>query len=177
RQQNWLTLDEIENLLELCDFEVVKRGRRFLMPKHVPLVTRWVNSVVAKLPLVRRLCLIGYVVARPRPQTAGATPDDGLTCSVVIPCRNEAGNIEPAVARIPELGAHTEIVFVDGASTDGTREAIEAQMDLHRGKKDIKLVLQPTATGKGDAVRRGFDAAAGDVPLLLDPAPACPPGD
>src|SRR5262249_51891765 len=168
RQQNWLTLDESEHLLELCDFEVVKRGRRFLMPKDVPLLTRWVNSVVAKLPLVRRLCLIGYVVARPRPQTGGATPDDGLTCSVIVPCRNEAGNIEPTVARIPELGAHTEIVFVDGASTDGTREAIETQIDLHRGKKDIKLVLQPTATGKGDAVRRGFDAATGDVLLILD---------
>ena len=168
RQQNWLTLDEIENLLELCDFEVVKRGQRFLIPKDVPLVSRWVNSVVAKLPLVRRLCLIGYVVARPRPQTREAAGDDGLTCSVVIPCRNEAGNIAPAVARIPDLGAQTEIVFVDGASTDGTREAIEAQIDLHRGKKDIKLVLQPTATGKGDAVRLGFDAASGDVLIILD---------
>jgi glycosyltransferase involved in cell wall biosynthesis len=87
---------------------------------------------------------------------------------VIVPCRNEAGNIAPAVARIPDLGAHTEIIFVDGDSTDGTREAIEAEIDRHRGKKDIKLVLQRPATGKGDAVRLGFDAASGDVLVILD---------
>jgi SAM-dependent methyltransferase len=168
RQQNWLTLDEIQNLLELCDLEVVKRGQRFLVPKDVPLLSGWVNAVVAKLPLVRRLCLIGYVVARPRPHASDAGRDDGLTCSVIVPCRNEAGNIAPAVARIPDLGAHTEIIFVDGDSTDGTREAIEAEIDRHRGKKDIKLVLQRPATGKGDAVRLGFDAASGDVLVILD---------
>lgn len=168
RLQNWLPLDDIENLLRLSDFEVVKRGYRFLTPKYVPFVSNWVNRIVAKLPIVRRLCLIEYVVARPWPSARETEPQPPFTCSVVVPCRNELGNIEPTVARIPDLGGHTEIIFVDGASTDGTREKIEELIELHRGKKDIRLVLQASPRGKGEAVRLGFDAAMGDILFILD---------
>jgi SAM-dependent methyltransferase len=171
RLQNWLSLGDIENLLALCDFEVVKSGHRFLVPKHVPLVSGWVNRVVAKLPLIRRLGLVEYVVARSRPPASRPGEDGlsaGLTASVIVPCRDERGNIEAAVARIPDLGSHTEIVFVDGASTDGTPEAIEAQIEAHGTKKDIKLVRQREPRGKGDAVRLGFEAASGDVLFILD---------
>ncbi len=167
RLQNWLPLDDIENLLALCHFEVVKSGQRLLAPKYVPLVSGWVNRVVAKLPLIRRLGLIEYVVARPPVSPADAL-SAALTTSVIVPCRDERGNIEPAVARIPDMGSHTEIVFVDGASTDGTREAIEAQIEAHGAKKDIKLVRQREPRGKGDAVRLGFEAATGDVLFILD---------
>jgi SAM-dependent methyltransferase len=168
RLQNWLPLGDIENLLELCDLEVVRRGRRFLVPKHVPLLSGWMNRVVAHLPLVRRLGLIQYVVARPRLGAGDPATAAPVTCSVVVPCRNERGNVDAAVARIPPLGAHTEIVFVDGASTDGTPERIEELIALHRGTRDIKLVLQTVPAGKGDAVRLGFDAASGDVLFILD---------
>jgi SAM-dependent methyltransferase len=168
RLQNWLPLDDIENFLFLSDFEVVKQGYRFLVPKHIPLVSDLANRVVAKLPVVRRLCLIEYVVARPRPPARDPALPAPVSCSVIVPCRNEWGNIEPAVARLPELGEHTEIIFVDGASSDGTREKIQEQIDLHRGKKDIKLVLQAVPRGKGDAVRLGFEAATGDVLYILD---------
>jgi SAM-dependent methyltransferase len=164
---NWLPLDDIENFLFLSDFEVVKQGYRFLAPKRVPLLSELLNRVVAKLPLVRRLSLIQYVVARPRPEGAASSPPP-VTCSVVVPCRNERGNIEAAVARLPELGDHTELIFVDGASTDGTREKIREVIDAHRGKKDIKLVHQDEPTGKGDAVRKGFAAASGDILFILD---------
>jgi SAM-dependent methyltransferase len=167
RMQNWLPLDDIENLLALADFEVVKRGYRFLIPKHVPLVANWVNRVVAKLPGIRRLGLVEYLVARPRPRGSPA-PGAAPSCSVVVPCRNELGNVEAALARIPELGRHTEIVFVDGASTDGTREKIEAEIERYRGKRDIRLVVQPSPRGKGEAVRLGFDAARGDILFILD---------
>lgn len=168
RLQNWLPLDDIENLLSLCDFEVVKKGYRFLIPKRIPLVSNWVNRVVAKLPLIRRLSLIEYVVARPRPLAPEATVPLLLSCSVIVPCRNERENIPHAVARIPHLGAHTEIIFVDGMSTDGTREKIMEEIAIHQGKKDIKLVLQDSPKGKGGAVRLGFDAATGDVLFILD---------
>lgn len=168
RLQNWLPLDDIENLLSLCDFEVVKQGYRFLIPKHIPFVSNWLNRVVAKLPLIRRLCLIEYVVARPRPLAPDTTLPPAVSCSVIVPCWNECENIAHAVARIPQLGAHTEIIFVDGASTDGTREKIIEQIQIHRGKRDIKLVFQDSPKGKGGAVRLGFEAASGDVLFILD---------
>jgi SAM-dependent methyltransferase len=168
RLQNWLPLDDIQNLLALCDLEVVKSGHRFLAPKYVPGISTFVNRVVAKLPLIRRLGLVEYVVARPGPGTSKAALPAALTTTVVVPCRDERGNIEAAVARIPEMGGGTEIVFVDGASTDGTVETIEAQIVAHRGKRDIKLIHQRERKGKGDAVRLGFAAAGGDVLFILD---------
>src|SRR5947207_1377664 len=166
--QNWLPLDAIENLLFLADFEVVKRGHRLLLPKYVPLLSRAINRVIANLPLIRRLCVIGYVVARPRAEPARVGESSLPTSTVVIPCRNERGNIEAAVQRIPPLGDHTEIIFVDGASNDGTRERIAEMIEAHRGEKDIKLIAEDKPKGKGHAVRVGFDAARGDVLMILD---------
>ena len=165
RMQNWLPVDDIANLVGLCDFEVVKKGHRFLAPKYIPGVSTVVNRAVAKLPLVRRFGLMAYLVARPRTVSRSASTP---TCSVVVPCRNERDNIEPAVLGIPDMGAHTEIIFVDGASTDGTREKIEEMIQKYGANRDIKLVLQDTPRGKGDAVRLGFEAAAGDILFILD---------
>jgi SAM-dependent methyltransferase len=173
--QNWLPIDDIENLLTLSDFEVIKRGYRFLIPKHVPIISDWINRTVARLPGLRRLCLIEYVVARPRVSTANPLFREPPTCSVVIPCRDERDNIEPAVAGIPVLGARTEIIFVDGASRDGTREKIREQIETHRASKNIRLVVQDPPMGKGDAVRRGFDVATGDVLFILDADLTVPP--
>src|SRR5205807_7441312 len=92
--------------------------------------------------------------------------EESLSCSIVVPCRNESGNIEPTVSRIPEIGQHTEIIFVEGHSSDGTRQEIERVMAQHP-EHNIKLVAQE-GSGKGDAVRRGFDTAAGDVLMILD---------
>jgi SAM-dependent methyltransferase len=162
--QNWLPLQDIEGLLALTDFETVKRGYRLLCPKHIPLVSWLLNNIGAKLPGLWKLCLIEVIVARPQP--VPRIPS-AVSCTVVIPCRNERGNIADAVQRIPEMGRHTEILFVDGNSTDGTIEAINEQIRLHP-ERDIKLLPQGEATGKGDAVRKGFMAASGDVLMILD---------
>src|SRR5262249_32674128 len=120
-------------------------------------------------------CLVEYVVARPWPSASRALLLQASTCSVIVPCRNERDNIEAAVREIENLGAGTEIIFVDGASTDGTVEKIREQIDLHRGSRDIRLGAQDPPVGKGDAVRRGFDAATGDVLIILDAALTVPP--
>lgn len=165
--QNWLPLRDLENLLYLCDFEVIKRGRRFLVPKYVPLISEPINRIVATLPLLRELCLIEYLVARPWATQPPASPG-GASSSVIVPCRNERGNVQAAVERLPDLGPQTELIFVDGASTDGTREEIERQIEIWKGRKDIRLILQPSPKGKGEAVRLGFDAARHDILFILD---------
>ena len=93
-----------------------------------------------------------------------ATP---LSCSVIVPCRNEVDNVEPLVRRLPGLGSRTELIFVDGASTDGTPERIEQVRREHPGR-DIKLLRQGGHGGKGEAVFQGFDAASGDILMILD---------
>ena len=172
--QNWLPMADVTNLLELSGFELVKRGTRLLLPLNIPLLSWILNKLIAPLPLMRHLCLVEYIVARPSACSSGAchSPVEGAnakwSCTVVIPCRNEVANIEAAVARIPTLGRHTEIIFVDGNSTDGTVEKIHEVITRFDGEKDIKLIPQGAGKGKGDAVRRGFAAASGDVLIILD---------
>lgn len=163
--QNWLPPQDLTNLAAITGFEPVKQGYWMLCPVRIPLLTPLANRILAHLPGLRRLDLVHYLVARPEPAPSPPRP---LSCSVVVPCRNEVGNIPETVARIPPMGAHTEILFVDGDSTDGTPQAIEEAMAAHRGTRDIRLIRQVPATGKGDAVRRGFDAATGDVVMILD---------
>jgi ubiquinone/menaquinone biosynthesis C-methylase UbiE len=169
--QNWLAPEDIENLLALAGFEVIRRDARLLAPKYVPLLSAFANRVLAKLPLLRRLCLIQCFVARLRPE-----PGQELSCSVVVPCRNERGNVPGLLARVPEMGAATEVVFVDGASADGTPQAIEAEIAAHPERR-ARLIHQGGARGKGDAVRQGFGAASGDVLMILDGDLSVPPED
>jgi len=171
--QNWLPMAAVENLLYLTGFDTVKRGARLLFPKYIPLVSWFLNRWVGSLPLLRHLCLVEYLVARPAPGSAGYRSPDGrlserMSSTVVIPCRNEVGNIQDAVERTPELGRHTELIFVDGNSTDGTVEKIHEMIQRYRGLKDIRFIAQGSGVGKGDAVRKGFAAARGDVLMILD---------
>lgn len=189
-QQNWLGMADIRNLLFLCDWEIVEEDVALLCPKRIPFVAPLLNAL-ARTPLLSWAALVQLFVARPRPETPVRRD---LRVSVVIPTRNEAGNVAAAVARTPAMGCHTEIIFVDGRSTDGTVAAIEAQIAAHRGSKDISLIHQvPLAEqesrpagapadlmlpqGKGDAVRKGFAAAKGDVLMILDADLTVPPED
>src|SRR5262245_265398 len=109
-------MDDLRNFLSLSDFQIVKTERRLLFPKFFPVVS-WLLNHLGNLPGVNRLCLSQYVVARP----FARKPETALSTTIVIPCRNEKGNIEPAIQRLPRFGKHQEIIFVDGHSTDGTQ--------------------------------------------------------
>jgi SAM-dependent methyltransferase len=162
--QNWLHLGDVENILYLSNYERIRKGYHLLLPKPVPGVSRAVNRYAGLLPGVNRLSLIQWMVARPRL----VRPARPCTVSVVIPCKNEAGNIAPALERLPALGTETEVLFVDGNSTDGTVANIEAAIAKYGTARKIRLVHQGAGRGKGDAVRKGFDAATGDVLMILD---------
>lgn len=169
-RQHWLPGKDMANLLELAGFDVVKTRNRCLVPLGVPLLADFANAVLANLPGFKHFCLNELVVARlAAPRKAGSE----VTCSVVIPCRNEAGNIEQAVARTPVMGAHTEIIFVEGGSSDDTLSACEHVKATHP-ERDITVLIQD-GKGKGDAVRKGFSAAKGDVLMILDADLTVPP--
>jgi ubiquinone/menaquinone biosynthesis C-methylase UbiE/glycosyltransferase involved in cell wall biosynthesis len=192
RRQNWVGRLAMTNLLELADFRVEKIEHGLLVPIPVPLLAPLANRYLSGRRAFSYIDLVNVVVARPivpRPQP------EALSVTVLIPCRNEIDNIVPAVERTPEMGTHTEILFVDGSSTDGTKERIEEVIERYRGVRDIRLLLQvpdadyerpkyhpdaPTVMlklGKGDAVRKGFDVAQGDVLMILDADLTVPPED
>jgi SAM-dependent methyltransferase len=173
-EQNWLSMKDIENLLYLSGFDVVRRGTDILLPLNVPILADLANRVGAKLPGAKQAALVDYFVARSAPEIEA---DPLPTVSVICPCKNEKGNIREAVARTPVMGPATELIFVDGNSTDGTREEIEAVIAEYRGPLTLRLVAQGDGKGKGDAVRKGFAAAKNDVLMILDSDLTVPPED
>jgi SAM-dependent methyltransferase len=162
--QNWVPPQDLVNLALVSGFEPLKQGHWLLCPVGIPLLAPLANRLLAQLPGLRRLDLVHYLVMRPEPV---AREVRSLACSVIVPCRNEVGNVAQTVARIPRMGPRTEVIFVDGDSSDGTGQAVETGIPT-RPDLEIRVLRQVPATGKGDAVRRGFDAATGDVLMILD---------
>ncbi len=171
--QNWLPSQDIANLLKLSDFEPVRSDSYLLLPKYIPLLSSFCNYSLSLLPGFRLFNLVNLVIARP---SSASRRDEDLSVSVIVPCRNEKGNIEEAVRRIPQMGRETEIIFVDGNSTDGTVEKIQEQVNQHPDRK-VRLLHQGDGIGKGDAVRKGFAGAAGDVLVIQDADLTAPPED
>ena len=169
--QNWLAIGDIQNLLSLTGFQTIRQGHKLLLPIRLPVLSRLCNTVLANLPLVRSLALLQFTIARPAPVPRA---EEELSCSVIIPARNEKGNIEAAVARLPDMGRHTEAIFVEGNSSDGTADEIE-RVIAASPDREIRLIRQGDGVGKGDAVRKGFAAATGDVLMILDADLTMPP--
>lgn len=170
--QHWLPLEDIANLLYLNDFEVVKKGYRFLFPIYIPLISTFFNKFLANIPFFSKLSLNEIIIAR---AVSTRKCSEEVTCSVIIPCRNERGNIEQAVLRTPDMGKHTEIIFVEGHSQDDTLKECE-KVKAKYPHKDIKVLVQD-GKGKGDAVRKGFANAKNDVLMILDADLTVPPED
>src|SRR5216683_1786127 len=166
--QNVLSRADVRALAALGDFEAVKDETRVLSPVRLLGLGRLINRFLAPLPLIGSLCLRHFTVCRSLRRSAEVS-----SVTVVIPARNERGNIEAAVKRIPRFVEAFEILFVEGNSQDGTWEEIERVAAAYPDC-DIKAMRQP-GTGKGDAVFAGFEAARGDVLMILDADLTMPP--
>jgi SAM-dependent methyltransferase len=172
-RQNWLTPEDVHNLLRLANLDVVKQWEEVLLPLDIPLIAPFFNKFLVKLWPFRHLALANVMTVR----SASAPPADAAapTVSVVVPARNEEGNIEGIFRRVPAMGRGTEIVFVEGHSKDATYAAILAARERHP-EVDCQ-VFQQTGIGKGDAMRLGFERARGEVLMILDADLTVPPED
>lgn len=170
---NWLSTADLVNLLELAGWEVVAKSTEVLFPLGIPGLRGLCNRFLVRLPLLGHLGSTLFLVARPR---MAPVLDSEVSCSVIVPARNESGNIRAALERIPVLGRKTEVIFVEGNSTDNTWEVIQRECMAYQGPHEVHFCQQP-GKGKWDAVFTGFDRARGDVLVIQDGDLTAPPED
>ena len=169
-KQNWISLKEMKKMLELEGFECFKSFRKVLFPPGIPLLSLFFNKFLANLPLINHLCMVNFLIARKNEETTG-----DYSVSIIVPARNERGNIENAILRTPALGKWQEFIFIEGHSSDGTYEEMLRVKEKYPQTR-IKVAIQP-GKGKADAVRLGFEMAEGDVLMILDADLTTPPED
>lgn len=157
------------DLFTLTNFELISSGCHTIISRPIPLIAGFFNRFFTALPVLNRLATYRYAVIRPYSRTKNIS----ASVSIIIPCRNEAGNIESAAKRCPAMGSSTEIIFVEGNSSDQTNSEIERVAHEYPDKK-IRFFTQP-GTGKADAVRKGFAHATGDIVMILDGDLTMPP--
>lgn len=163
--QNWLTQKDIENLLYLSNLDIIKKGTYILFPIFIPFISKFINKYFVRIPILKSLALVQYFVVRQKPNLYS---DKEYSVSLVIPARNEEGNIERIVTEIPKLGKSTELIFVEGHSKDNTRKEILRIINKYKNKKNILFVDQKEGVGKADAVRKGIQKSSGDIIIIFD---------
>ncbi len=166
--QNWLTRQDVNNILNLAGFETIRSWQEVLWP--LPLGSFFNKFLVHWWPF-REFALVNFLVARPHPEKT----EKKSVVSVIVPARNEAGNIKAIIERVPKMGQETELVFVEGHSQDNTFETIEKEI----AKRPLtrNLLLLQSGIGKADAVRLGFEHASGEILMILDADLTVPPED
>jgi SAM-dependent methyltransferase len=173
-EQNWLTIEDVTNLLNLSGFEVVRSSEEVLWPLPIPLIKEFCNQFLVRFWPFTLLALTNLAIARPKPIPQEFIPNRQIhSVSVVVPARNETGNIRNIFDRLPKMGSSMELIFVEGHSTDDTYAEIEQQIALH-SDMDCTLIKQ-IGSGKGDAVRLGYQYARGDILMILDADLTVPP--
>ncbi len=162
-EQNWLDNDDLENLLEIANFEVITRQKRMLVPIYIPFFSDFINKWIAPLPLINSFCLTTWIIAKPK-----ALQRNTYSVSIVIPARNEEGNIPQIIPSIPKFSKSQEIIFIEGHSKDDTWSAIKKEI-ANKKRRGLKVkALKQKGKGKADAVKLGFSKATGDILMILD---------
>ncbi len=160
-EPNWLSTGDIDNFFLLEGFEKIKGGRKFIVPYEFPFFSELINKYISPLPIINLFCLTQYTIYRLKPTRKE------YSVSIIIPARNEEGNMKRVLNKIPQIGRKTEVVFVEGHSKDGTYQAIAENIKNYKGPIKAKLYKQ-IGVGKGNAVRLGFAKASNELLMILD---------
>ncbi len=165
----FITMRALRDIARLAGFELVRYRPCAYVPWRLLGLGSLINRILPTIPLVRNLSLAGVAMLRPVKPSAGRP-----SLSIVIPARNEAGNIAAALDRLPDFGADVEVLIVEGHSTDDTWGAIERAQTAYRGPARVRALHQ-TGRGKADAVRLGLEQSTGELVTILDADLTMPP--
>jgi len=172
-EENWISPEDISNFLLLAEFDEVHTVSRILFPVKIPFISDFINRYIAPLPFFNLFNLLNIVIARPSGCMAF---DDQPSVSVVVAARNEEGNIDELIRRLPAMGPDDELIFIEGGSKDKTWQKINEVMRENVAESNI-IAAQQDGTGKGDAIRKGFSLATKDILMILDADLTVPPED
>jgi SAM-dependent methyltransferase len=157
--QNWLTPEDARGMLRLAGFEAIRSWHEVILPIAA---SGLFNKLLVRFWPFTQLALANFIIARPQPQPVEAQP----SVSVIIPARNESGNIAAVFERLPEMGSGMQLIFVEGHSRDDTYDAIQREIAAHPGRRSE--LWRQAGIGKADAVRLGFAHSDGDILMILD---------
>lgn len=174
-EQNWLAPEDVKNLLYLSEFEPIKFIPRILVPINLGVISTITNRLMINIWPLNWFAVTNFLVARPTIRDGGEAPEAAPKVSVIIPARNEAGNVEPLINRTALPQYQVEVIFVEGHSKDDTYDVIKKTIKQFPAK-NCRLIKQ-SGSGKGDAVRTGFNNASGEILIILDADMTVPPED
>ena len=172
-EPNWLAHEDMANFLNLANWESVKIEQKILLPVYISVISTLINRYLAPLPVFRWFALVNIMIARRVHDIAQMNPAPSV--SIIVPARNEAGHIDEIVLRLPIMGPHDELIFVEGGSSDDTWSRIK---EVHRKQNTHPcsiIISQQDGKGKGDAVRKGFALATNEILMILDADLTVPP--
>jgi len=165
----FVTRESMTALGKLSGYEIVQLSPAGYSPWRLLGVGDAINWAMPMVPLLRWLGFAAVTVLRP---VAAVTTPPSL--SIVIPCRNEKGNIEAALQRLPSFPGAVEVIYVEGHSSDGTWEEVQ-RVTAEYGARLTVSAYRQTGKGKSDAVRLGFSKARHELITILDADLTMPP--
>lgn len=165
-EENWLPPEELKKIFYLSDLQEISSDTHILFPVYIPIISNFFNKFLAHIPLINKMCILRGFTLRPYKEIYLSEISKEPKCSIIIPCRNEAGHIKELISRLPDDKRFLEYIFVEGSSTDNTEEIIKEEINKSLNKNLI--FIKQDGNGKGDAVRKGFSIAKGDILGILD---------
>lgn len=172
RINNWIPPSEISNLFEQTGFEIVQQRNAVIIPFRIPFLSRIANRWLSQMPILRHFSVFNIITIRP---ILREFISDSKV-SIIVAARNEAGNIQNLIDRMPVLSPTQELIFVEGGSNDSTWEAIQTAICQNQDQSNMTIsAYKQSGKGKGDAVRLGFSKATGDILIILDADLSVPP--
>lgn len=161
KEPNWLDKNDIKNIFYLAGFEEIKSGNRFIFPIDLGYISKFINRYITQLPIINKLCLTSYQIFRKVPKAKKCS------VSIIIPARNEEGNIKMILKKIPRISNKMEVIFIEGHSKDNTFAAIKNEIKNYQGWLKTRLLKQK-GIGKSDAVRLGLAKAKNEMLIIFD---------